>query len=97
MAGVVDLTLDVAALDLTDPPTRRVLVAVAAALQAPGRRLKLVGITLDRLDEALHAASLTEVFVLRAALRESPALDTAPSTGAATAQRSRLAAQVAAS
>lgn len=72
VAGVVELTLDVSTLDLTDSTTRRVLVAVASALQAPEQRLTLVGITLNRLGEALHAASSSEMFALRAALHGSP-------------------------
>jgi hypothetical protein len=91
-AGVLELTLDVSALDLTDPPTWHVLIDVAAALQAPGQRLTLVGLTVDQLDDALRAASLPEVFVLRAAMHGSPGDGAAPGddSGAAGVRRSRL-------
>jgi hypothetical protein len=98
-AGGLELTLDVSALDLTDPPTWHVLVDVAAAFQAPTQRLTLVGLTVDQLDDALHAATLPEVFVLRAAMHGSPG-DEAPTrddSGATSIRRSRLVDQVGAS
>jgi anti-anti-sigma regulatory factor len=69
-AGVVEVSLDVADLDLTDRASLHALVVLAGALRSRGGRMVLVGLSTERLVSALRAASLTEVFVLWETLRE---------------------------
>jgi anti-anti-sigma regulatory factor len=69
-AGVIEISLDVTDLDLNDRGSLQALVSLATALRSRGGRMVLVGLTGPRLLTALHAASLTEVFMLWETLRQ---------------------------